>query len=380
MACIYDSPGGRTVVGGANRRGTPLATAHGRAPHNALLAAGAAMFVMMGGLIVGEGSQGRVAAYVVSGIGFLGGGVILKDGMTIRGLNTAATLWCTAAIGTLSGLGAARFSLVEIFAIIGANVLLRPLGKAINRETNVTDAEISYLFRIMARADQESHMRALLLQSLGGQPLLLRSLKSEDVRTQKSRGLRKSDEYRPPELATGTTRESFKPRAWSYRSELGNCRGARITKSGVSLNNHAAFSCPTAVANFLRPNCVPCSATHDPRTILAVGLNLNTIPSTEHTNLSGKYAINHSLGARLERRPSGWRRFQSKRSLDSISPFRNQSLLDLGPSQRRSPVASHVPGEIQRAKQLIRAGAERHDTHSDALHRLRAHAYDGSVR
>src|SRR5580700_4352470 len=68
---------------------------------NALVAAGAAMFVMMGGLIAGDGSQGRVAAYVVSGIGFLGGGVILKDGMTIRGLNTAATLWCTAAIGTL---------------------------------------------------------------------------------------------------------------------------------------------------------------------------------------------------------------------------------------------------------------------------------------
>jgi putative Mg2+ transporter-C (MgtC) family protein len=68
---------------------------------NALVAAGAAMFVMVGGLIAGEGSQGRVAAHVVSGIGFLGGGVILKDGMTIRGLNTAATLWCTAAIGTL---------------------------------------------------------------------------------------------------------------------------------------------------------------------------------------------------------------------------------------------------------------------------------------
>src|SRR5580693_4842169 len=79
---------------------------------NALVAAGAAMFVMMGGLIAGDGSQGRVAAYVVSGIGFLGGGVILKDGMSIRGLNTAATLWCTAAIGTLAGLRVTRFSLI----------------------------------------------------------------------------------------------------------------------------------------------------------------------------------------------------------------------------------------------------------------------------
>jgi putative Mg2+ transporter-C (MgtC) family protein len=64
---------------------------------NCLVAMGSAMFVMMGGLIAGDGSQGRVAAYVVSGIGFLGGGVILKDGFSIRGLNTAATLWCTAA-------------------------------------------------------------------------------------------------------------------------------------------------------------------------------------------------------------------------------------------------------------------------------------------
>jgi putative Mg2+ transporter-C (MgtC) family protein len=148
---------------------------------NALVASGAAMFVMMGGLIAGDGSQGRVAAYVVSGIGFLGGGVILKDGMTIRGLNTAATLWCMAAIGTLSGLGAACFSLVGTLGIIAANILLRPLGKAINWDTTVTDAEITYLFRITARVNQESQMRALLLQSIGGQPLLLRSLKSKDV-------------------------------------------------------------------------------------------------------------------------------------------------------------------------------------------------------
>src|SRR3977135_3880 len=72
---------------------------------NGLVAVGSAMFVMMGGLTTGDGSQGRVAAYVVSGIGFLGGGVILKDGFNIRGMNTAATLWCTAAVGTLAGLG-----------------------------------------------------------------------------------------------------------------------------------------------------------------------------------------------------------------------------------------------------------------------------------
>jgi putative Mg2+ transporter-C (MgtC) family protein len=68
---------------------------------NGLVAVGAAMFVMMGGLVGGHDGQVRVAAYVVSGIGFLGGGVILKEGASVRGVNTAATLWCTAAIGTL---------------------------------------------------------------------------------------------------------------------------------------------------------------------------------------------------------------------------------------------------------------------------------------
>ena len=69
---------------------------------NALVATGAAMFVMLGSMIPGESSPTRVVSYVVSGIGFLGGGVILREGFTFRGLNTAATLWCAAAVGCLA--------------------------------------------------------------------------------------------------------------------------------------------------------------------------------------------------------------------------------------------------------------------------------------
>jgi hypothetical protein len=75
----------------------------------------------------GAGSQGRVAAYVVSGIGFLGGGVILKDASSIRGLNTGATLWCTAAIGTLAGLGYTSLCFLGTVAVLAANLLLRQL-------------------------------------------------------------------------------------------------------------------------------------------------------------------------------------------------------------------------------------------------------------
>jgi putative Mg2+ transporter-C (MgtC) family protein len=66
-------------------------------------------------------------------------------------------------------------------AVIAANVCLRPIGKALNRGTGTADADITYLFRITARTDQEAHLRVLLLHSLGGQPLLLKSLKSDDV-------------------------------------------------------------------------------------------------------------------------------------------------------------------------------------------------------
>ena len=74
---------------------------------NALVAAGAAAFVMCGFLLGGDPSaRGRIVSYVVSGVGFLGAGVIFKDGANVRGLNTAATIWCSAAIGALCGLGA----------------------------------------------------------------------------------------------------------------------------------------------------------------------------------------------------------------------------------------------------------------------------------
>jgi len=99
---------------------------------NALVAVGAAMFVIMGGLISGDGNQGRVAAYVVSGIGFLGGGVILKDGFNVRGLNTAATLWCTAAVGTLAALGQVGLAAVGTAAVLASNLLLLPLAQGVS--------------------------------------------------------------------------------------------------------------------------------------------------------------------------------------------------------------------------------------------------------
>jgi putative Mg2+ transporter-C (MgtC) family protein len=148
---------------------------------NGLVAVGSAMFIMMGGLIEGNGSQGRVAAYVVSGIGFLGGGVILKDGFNIRGLNTAATLWCTAAVGTLAGLGYLGLAAMGACGVLCANVILRPLAHLVNRTpAQQEEQEILYRLRCTCKTADETNIRTMLIQSVGRTPLSLVALHSPD--------------------------------------------------------------------------------------------------------------------------------------------------------------------------------------------------------
>lgn len=104
---------------------------------NVLVTLGSAMFVMLSIMTPGDASPTRVSAQIVSGVGFLGGGVILRQGASIKGINTAATLWCAAAIGTLVGSGFLVQAYVSTLAVVGANLLLRPLVEAFKqRETN----------------------------------------------------------------------------------------------------------------------------------------------------------------------------------------------------------------------------------------------------
>jgi putative Mg2+ transporter-C (MgtC) family protein len=148
---------------------------------NGLVAVGAALFIMMGGLIEGAGNQGRVAAYVVSGIGFLGGGVILKDGFNIQGINTAATLWCTAAVGTLAGLGRFQFAAMAAAGVLSANLLLRPVAHLVNRAPfQKEDHEILYRLRCTCRTADEANIRALLIQDVSRTSLTLIALHSVD--------------------------------------------------------------------------------------------------------------------------------------------------------------------------------------------------------
>lgn len=150
---------------------------------NTLVCIGAAGFVLMASQIGGD-AVGRVASYVVSGIGFLGAGVIMKDGFSIRGLNTAATIWCSASVGSMSGLGLWMEAIVTTVLILIAHLLLRPLGSWINRmsfETETETSEVHYEIVVGCKEVVESAIRIMVLNNLkSNKELQMRSLKSSD--------------------------------------------------------------------------------------------------------------------------------------------------------------------------------------------------------
>lgn len=149
---------------------------------NALVSVGSALFVVLSAYGFGSGDPTRVAAQIVSGIGFLGGGVILRDGLTVRGLNTAATLWCSAAVGALAGSGMYAPAAMGTAVVIGVNTALRTVGRTVDR-TPATGKETTdrYEFVAVTRDETEAHVRALLVQTLGPTLFRLQSVSSVDT-------------------------------------------------------------------------------------------------------------------------------------------------------------------------------------------------------
>src|SRR6202158_3029987 len=101
-------------------------------PTNALVAIGAASFVIFEGLFPDDGSPTRVAAQVVSGIGFLGAGIIFRAVLHVTGPNTAATLWCSAAVGLLAGSGHPLHAALGTAFVVLVNLTFAPPGRVIN--------------------------------------------------------------------------------------------------------------------------------------------------------------------------------------------------------------------------------------------------------
>jgi putative Mg2+ transporter-C (MgtC) family protein len=167
-------------------------------------------------------------SYVVSGVGFLGAGVIFKDAGSVRGLNTAATLWCSAAIGAICGLGHLLYGASLAAVVLLTNVVLRPLAYRLypTQQTSV-EQEITYTFELICRAEDEAHIRALLMQAMGRSSLTLTALKSEDIEgtsrlkvSAQIRGLGRQDEPLEQLVARLSLESSVTSVSWAVHAQV----------------------------------------------------------------------------------------------------------------------------------------------------------------
>lgn len=144
-----------------------------------LVSLGAFLFVSISNLSQ-TGDVTRIAAQVVSGIGFLGAGVILRDGTNIRGLNTAATLWCSAAIGALTALGLLSEAVVGVAYILMANLFLRFISRKLLKNTIHTKIT-NYILTIFCKDEKEDAIKNSLVQKLKFHQISIKSFSTKIV-------------------------------------------------------------------------------------------------------------------------------------------------------------------------------------------------------
>ena len=160
---------------------------------NVLVAVGAAAFVDLAMHLSGAEGGVRVIAYVVSGIGFLGAGVIMKQGMDVRGLNTAATLWASAAVGSCAGADMIAQAVALTVFVLAGNTLLRPLVNAINRiPLDEKASEATYYFKLAVTADALPAMRDRLVEKLEAANYPVADVEVVETRRRPARNRRKA--------------------------------------------------------------------------------------------------------------------------------------------------------------------------------------------
>ncbi len=148
---------------------------------NVLVALGAASFVHLGIALNGHAGAVQVVAYVVSGVGFLGAGVIMREGGEVRGLNTAATLWGSAAVGAACGADYIGQAVIVTALVLAGNTLLRPLVNAINRAPlDEAATEASYEVRAVVNVGDVMQARDLLVETLEAAHYPVRDVQVEE--------------------------------------------------------------------------------------------------------------------------------------------------------------------------------------------------------
>ena len=133
------------------------------------------------GLTIAPGTT-QVIAYVVSGVGFLGAGAIMKDGGSVRGLNTAATLWCSAAVGACAGAGQTLAAVFVATLLVTINSVLRPLSRFIDRRSlAVLDTRALYRLRLSCDSEHDSEAEHRITHAIAARALVLREIRVEQI-------------------------------------------------------------------------------------------------------------------------------------------------------------------------------------------------------
>jgi len=145
----------------------------------ALVSMGSALFLILSAYSFDQtGDRLRVAAQIVSGVGFLGAGVIMKQGLSVTGLNTAATLWATAAVGALAGAWMWREALAGAAIVVAGNWFLQPLGARMDRAQSArreaTPAE--YVLEVVCGRSVEDDLRVRVSEALPSPAFHLRGI------------------------------------------------------------------------------------------------------------------------------------------------------------------------------------------------------------
>ncbi len=152
---------------------------------NALVSLGAALFVALQGQFLKSYPANTIpiAAQVVTGVGFLGAGLIMKEGLNVKGMNTAATLWCSAALGSLAGAGYWCEALFGCGAVLTLNSGYLPLVHFLERRTTMSlTVPSTYETVVTCQRHVEANIRAIILRHVGSEPnATLRGLSVRDA-------------------------------------------------------------------------------------------------------------------------------------------------------------------------------------------------------
>lgn len=153
---------------------------------NALVCLGAALFMSVCATAQGYGEVVHMAGQVVVGVGFIGGGLLFRDGghngsgTVVRGINTAATLWCSAAIGTLCGMGRLVEATLASVVLVSANTVLRDVARRLNMRMGLSDPlSEQVVFDVECGLDQVARVRDALEAALRAQRADLRAVSEQ---------------------------------------------------------------------------------------------------------------------------------------------------------------------------------------------------------